>query len=213
MAGGLTSLGFDRFTMNVDAGDRREMALYPTLTTFPQDRLLEYERRRLYDCDPVLIRGAEAAEPFFWDSEADHAGACSDLLEFFRSARAAKGLVVPLPSSNGGISMINASATGRLDNTDETVHAVSILARTAMIRLEALGCLDKDRKVRSLQAGLSERQQNILDWIAQGKSNTDIATITGLSRRTTDYHVAEILRKLGVASRSQAAALWTGRAK
>lgn len=54
---------------------------------------------------------------------------------------------------------------------------------------------------------LSAQQLDLLTWAAAGKSNTDIATITGLSRRGVEYHMEQILKKLGVASKAQAAAL------
>lgn len=52
---------------------------------------------------------------------------------------------------------------------------------------------------------LSASQSAILDWIAEGKSNLDIGAIMGMTERTVRYHVSEILRKLDVASRTQAA--------
>lgn len=53
---------------------------------------------------------------------------------------------------------------------------------------------------------LSGIQHNYLRWAAEGKSSTDIAMITGATRRAVEYHFAEILRKLGVSSRAQAVA-------
>lgn len=53
---------------------------------------------------------------------------------------------------------------------------------------------------------LSGIQLNYLRWAAEGKSSTDIAAIAGASRRTVEYHFAEILRKLGVSTRAQAIA-------
>jgi len=59
---------------------------------------------------------------------------------------------------------------------------------------------------------LSDAQKEILKWAAAGKSNGDIATILGMSRRGCEYHLSEIYRKLGVSSRAQAvAALSRGR--
>ena len=54
--------------------------------------------------------------------------------------------------------------------------------------------------------GVSEREAEVLDWLAQGKSNADIALILKLSPRTVTKHVEQIFVKLGVENRTAAAA-------
>jgi DNA-binding NarL/FixJ family response regulator len=53
--------------------------------------------------------------------------------------------------------------------------------------------------------GLSQRQAEVLLWIAQGKSNEEIGIILGVSRNTVKKHVILILDKLGVETRNAAA--------
>jgi DNA-binding CsgD family transcriptional regulator len=53
--------------------------------------------------------------------------------------------------------------------------------------------------------GLTARQAEILELVAQGLSDTAIAERLVLSRRTVEHHVAAVLAKLGVGSRHQAA--------
>lgn len=55
--------------------------------------------------------------------------------------------------------------------------------------------------------GLTSRELEVLTLVAQGKSNQEIADELGLSRRTVERHVGDILSRLGVASRSAAAAM------
>jgi LuxR family transcriptional regulator len=57
-------------------------------------------------------------------------------------------------------------------------------------------------------AALTEIQRDVLGWVAAGKSNLDIATILGMSERAVRHHVSEVLRKLGVVSRNQAATIF-----
>jgi DNA-binding NarL/FixJ family response regulator len=59
---------------------------------------------------------------------------------------------------------------------------------------------------RENPAGLTDRQLEVLRLLARGLTNGEIATQLVLSVRTVDRHVAEILAKLGAASRRQAAA-------
>lgn len=53
-------------------------------------------------------------------------------------------------------------------------------------------------------ATLSPREAEILGWISEGKRNSEIATILGISLRTVEKHVEHILDKLGAETRSAA---------
>lgn len=53
---------------------------------------------------------------------------------------------------------------------------------------------------------LSSREREVLRWICLGKSNPEMASILGISPWTVKIHVRNVLEKLGVRSRSAAAA-------
>ncbi|MFI6534437.1 response regulator [Nonomuraea sp. NPDC050547] len=54
---------------------------------------------------------------------------------------------------------------------------------------------------------LTAREREVLDLVAEGLSNQDIARTLGLAERTVKAHVSNVLAKLGVTSRTQAARL------
>ena len=56
-------------------------------------------------------------------------------------------------------------------------------------------------------SSLTERQQTVLELMAEGKSNKAIANELSITEITVKAHVSAILRKLGVANRVQAAML------
>jgi DNA-binding NarL/FixJ family response regulator len=58
---------------------------------------------------------------------------------------------------------------------------------------------------------LTQRERQILALMGQGLSNCEIACRLQVKERTVEFHVGNILKKLGVASRVQAAILWAGR--
>jgi DNA-binding NarL/FixJ family response regulator len=53
---------------------------------------------------------------------------------------------------------------------------------------------------------LTAREAEVLQLIAEGLSNAEIADRLVLSRRTVDHHVSAILRKLDVSTRARAVA-------
>jgi DNA-binding NarL/FixJ family response regulator len=58
-------------------------------------------------------------------------------------------------------------------------------------------------------ARLSHRELEVLALVSEGLTNHDIAERLGLSEHTVHRHVTNLLRKLGVASRTAAASLAT----
>jgi len=57
---------------------------------------------------------------------------------------------------------------------------------------------------RLLALGLTPRAAEALLWLAQGKTNSDIATILGITESTVKKHVQEMFNKLGVETRGAA---------
>lgn len=55
-----------------------------------------------------------------------------------------------------------------------------------------------------LKLGLTPRAAETLLWLAQGKTNPDIATILGITESTVKKHVQEMFEKLGVETRGAA---------
>jgi DNA-binding NarL/FixJ family response regulator len=57
---------------------------------------------------------------------------------------------------------------------------------------------------------LTAREAEVLSWVAKGKTNRDIGEILGMSPRTVNKHLEHIYVKLGVETRTAAAALAIG---
>jgi DNA-binding NarL/FixJ family response regulator len=75
-----------------------------------------------------------------------------------------------------------------------------------LTRAAPAGEADPEKRLARAFA-LSDREAQVLAWIARGKSNRDIATIIGLSPRTVTKHVEQIFAKLDVENRTSAAVL------
>jgi DNA-binding CsgD family transcriptional regulator len=57
--------------------------------------------------------------------------------------------------------------------------------------------------------GLTEREAEVLGWVGNGKTNDEIAAVLHLSSHTVRKHLENIFEKLGVHTRTAAAAQWS----
>ena len=57
------------------------------------------------------------------------------------------------------------------------------------------------------ELGLTPRQREVLALVADGRTNRQIAQALFISNKTASVHVSNILAKLGVANRGEAAAV------
>jgi DNA-binding CsgD family transcriptional regulator len=53
-------------------------------------------------------------------------------------------------------------------------------------------------------SGLTRRESEVLSWVSQGKTNSEVANILGISRRTVDTFLSRTYQKLGVETRMAA---------
>ena len=63
--------------------------------------------------------------------------------------------------------------------------------------------------VRRPEAGLTEREREVVDLLCQGLSNASIAQRLWLTEKTVKNHLNHIFAKLGVRSRTEAIVRWT----
>lgn len=65
-------------------------------------------------------------------------------------------------------------------------------------------CLKSSQHVQEEMLGLTERESQIMDWVAMGKTNSEIGSILNISAFTVKNHMQRIFQKLNVYNRAQA---------
>ncbi|WP_052228044.1 LuxR family transcriptional regulator [Rhizobium sp. WW_1] len=211
LASGIRALGFDSFHLSSRKNDRVSLVMEPVAATFPDQFLRDYERLHWADVDPITERVFTDRKRFMWNIQ-DHNYPeirRRSFVDFMRSLGMSGWMVLPSSHCDGSVSgmallSLNPQQLGR----DQQLAAV-VVANAALTKAEMLGLsqgisADEAAALRLL----SLQQVEILKWMAEGKSNSVIAVITGHTERTVRYHVSEILRKFGVATRQQAIAIF-----
>lgn len=84
-------------------------------------------------------------------------------------------------------------------------HELELLAQRARLRLDVADA--RDRPDPEYPLGLTAREIEVLERLALGYTNREIAAELTISVKTASVHVSHILSKLGVSSRIEAAAI------
>lgn len=102
----------------------------------------------------------------------------------------------------------NPAAANHLARTGNggKVSSRALMARMASAVDGSDGDESHAAEVLRVELKLTRRQAEVLHWIAQGKTNDEIATVLSCSFFTVKAHTKEIFRRLGVHSRTGAAA-------
>ncbi|MBV7462125.1 MULTISPECIES: response regulator [unclassified Acidovorax] len=118
----------------------------------------------------------------------------------------------PAPADAAAAWLVRAQATG--DQTLALADGRQLLARHlgASGLAESMLLLSRTTPEaiapRHLQqVALTPRETEVLSWLSKGKTNRDIADILGMSPRTVNKHLEHIFEKLGVETRTAAAAI------
>ncbi|MFL6722139.1 MAG: response regulator transcription factor [Sphingomonas sp.] len=118
------------------------------------------------------------------------------------------GLPVIIMTGHGDVTLaVKAMKAGAVDFIEKPFEKASLLGSLGegfrrLSRKEATDDRKKDAEVR-LQ-GLTPRERDVLDGLAEGLPNKTIAYDLGISPRTVEIHRANLMTKLGVRSLSDA---------
>jgi LuxR family transcriptional regulator, quorum-sensing system regulator BjaR1 len=151
--------------------------------------------------DPTIQRVTTSMEPFLW-SELE--GAYRDrpsarrIMDEARECHLGFGFTVPMLTLDGQVAGFSI-ASDRGELPPHRRGALQFLAIYAFGR--ALSLVDMPPPVK-----LTPRETDVLQWIAEGKSDWEISKILHVSEHLVDKMARQIRNKFGAANRTQAVA-------
>lgn len=110
-----------------------------------------------------------------------------------------EGLALPTYGPGARTGFVGLPATAGASTSGEIATIAHAIAQMSFLRYCELIDTQAPSDVR-----LSERELDVVYWIAMGKSNSVIAEILGISAETVDSYVRRAFRKLGVSDRTSA---------
>ena len=170
---------------------------------FPPAWVARYKEMGYFDIDPIIDRAMRTREPFHWYDISELqklTPAQNALLDDLRAHGLVDGYAVPIFGPQGTTAYFGVGSTyGDMEVDAVALRQIQYACNTLHNRyLEIHGEIDGGHPL------LTNREREVLTWIARGKSNSSIAGILGISDHTVDTLVRRCFQKLSVSDRISA---------
>lgn len=184
------------------AGQNRVMVL----SNYPPEWLDRYRAQNYLRVDPVIEHCLTSNLPYNWnrlsDIEAPGASRMRDEASTFGLCRGVSLGIRGVDGSNGSLHVSN---DDRAPLSRARFEAVSLCLHAIMPYLhDRLSGLLPSEGLRAVR--LTERETEVLRWVAEGKTSAEIGIILGVSEPTAIFHIRNAVRKLDASSRTHAVA-------
>jgi DNA-binding CsgD family transcriptional regulator len=160
--------------------------------------------------DPVMLHSRHAVDLFTWSREiaAKFGQFAEDFFCEAESFNIRSGATVPIPDWPGGFAAMTFATDRRHVQLTSCLRCydAALLFLAAHFQRHLYWMLAPARRIAD--AELTAREYFCLRWAAAGKSQPDIAQITGISLRSVARDIENLRAKLGVRSITQAVAIF-----
>jgi len=154
-------------------------------------------------------QAVSAATPWWhaFDDEPQDGPGRQDL-QRLRGLGITNALIHGAPTLAGGTAHFMFLEVKPADNPQRTAYLLELLLPLLHLSLTRIAHAAQSTSSKNAEApALSTRELDILRWVAAGKTNHEIAEVLFISPFTVKNHVQNILKKLKVKNRMQAAAM------
>jgi len=201
------ALGFERALVGLQIQLPGMSPIQHVISGWPDQYQLIYAERDYVLRDPTVAHCQISTAPIIWTPDI-YPRESLEVLEESRRFGLHHGVSMAVHGLSRTKSMLSLARDQRLDvdprETRRVLAGAKVLATCAHMALEDL--LVPDLLQREFPKKLTPRESEIMQYVANGKGSEVIGDLLGLSKATVEFHVKNLLRKLGVASRLQGVA-------
>ncbi|MEH6829630.1 MAG: autoinducer binding domain-containing protein [Sulfitobacter sp.] len=178
---------------------------------YPDEWQAHYVKSGFQHKDPTLLMGARSIAPVDWERLRGEE-AFENVFQAASDFRISKqGLTIPVRGPYGDIGLFSVTR-------DCSDREWGLLKRKILGDLQVTAVHMHDHVMQTnvlshklMQPLLSVREKEILQWIAAGKSQQDVADILSISNRTVEVHLRSSRSKLSALTTAQAVGRAIGR--
>jgi LuxR family quorum-sensing system transcriptional regulator CciR len=151
--------------------------------------------------DPVLHYARGIAHPFLWhwlEQSVKLNGAQAMVMDQAREAGLLDGAAVPIHGPYGNVCLFTCASANRHPRAGMMLPNLAVLATQFHAAYSDLCRIEADCRIVPV---LSERERACLQWVARGKSSSDVGEILHISENTVNFHLRKAFSKLGASNR------------
>lgn len=176
--------------------------------SYPERFIEEYKARKYAQVDAVVKKNFSTYTYQHWsiDRHRDRAHQPVELLSFAMEFGIRAGYAHgsrPFGTERGGSLFTFVSSSPIKPDTRTDIILELLVPHLHLVLSKA--CSKKQPIINGV--GLSGREKEVLEWVKEGKSSWDISVILRISESTVNFHIYNIMQKLGTVNRPQSVAV------
>lgn len=174
--------------------------------SYPVEFLKGYNSRDYFQVDTVVKENFATYKLQCWDIHRKRPSQPEHLISFAANFNMKSGFAHGSgPFGRGKYGSLFSFANVSNKKTDKRTETIlEILIPHLHLAFSQVG---DQKQIDSIPIMISKRERDVLDWMKQGKSSWDISVILGISQSTVNFHIYNIMRKIGTSNRPQTIAV------
>jgi DNA-binding CsgD family transcriptional regulator len=162
-----------------------------------------YNQRGYIQVDPTVKHALKSTLPVIWSY--DLFETAPELWEEARTHGLQVGWAQASRDANGAIGLLTlARSAGQLTPSELQANQLKMSWLTQLAHA-GMGRLLLPKLVPETQVIMTAREREVLRWTAEGKTAYEISRILSVSERTINFHINNVVSKLGASNKTQAA--------
>lgn len=196
-------IGFERCAYGVRAPFPITSPKIIMLNNYPRSWQQVYVEKGYLQIDPAVRHGLASLSPYVWSG----IDGKSEEVSFWEDANShgiVSGWAQPVLAANGIRGMFTVTRSAESISDKEIRDRMPQLLWLSQVAHYGLARHLIQRPDSARLNELTDRELEVLRWIAEGKTSSEIAIILGISERTVNFHANRAMAKLEAPNRTAA---------
>ena len=197
---------------------KNKMSVQFYATNYPEEWVKTYQEQSLHFTDPVVITALNRLTPFSWDekTETDNKFCSPGIFDKAKDHNVTSGYTFVLHDYKNNMATLSfVIDQGRKKAVEASLFNqrsdINLLLSTVHEKYLVLTTLSENNELHSANRNLfTDRENEILYWASVGKTYLETGMILGIKTTTVKFHMANIVKKLGVTNARHAVRLGVG---